>query len=248
MPYEKGKKWNRRRPMRKAGAVVLPKTNPEKTNRDYRFKQINQYRIKPEPFPRVLVTRMKYASYGRLTTSVQDYSTGVTFRLNSIWDPYYSGVGNTVVGWSNMDSIYKKYLVTGAKIYVSFNNPTTDGVRCGIRLRQINAETAIGKTTEQVIDQPLTYIGGINNTGSQKKDFSMFVRPWTLLGLSKLEYFANTSIYAPSLNANPATNHEAYMDIFTLNQAQASSITDYLIKIVYYVQLFDRKPLISTLL
>lgn len=244
MPYEKGKKWNRRRPMRKAGAVVLPKTNPQKTNRDLRFKQMSPYTIKPEPFPRVLYTRCKYADNGQFTGSLQNYSYGKTYRLNSIWDPDFTGSGKTVTGHSQLSAIYNKYLVTGAKIYVSFNNPTQDGVRCGVRLRQVNSNSAISNATVDVINQPLTYIGGINNTGSQKKDFQFFVRPWSLLGLSKLEYFANTSIYAPTINADPAGAHTAYMDIFFLNQSNGDvQQLDYIVKIVYYVQFFDRKAL-----
>lgn len=249
MAYRKGKKFARRKPMRKAGGVILPKTNPMKTNRDFRFKQMNPYKIKPEPFPRVLYTRMKYADEFTLVLTGADIANGKSYRVNSIYDPDFTGaVSKTTVGWSNMSAIYGKYLVTGCKIDVDFNNPVKDGARVGVRLRQNNSLTALGQSLQQLAEQPMTYISGLNNTGSQKKHFSFFVRPWSLLGLSKLEYFANTSIYAPDLNANPALNHNGYFDVFMVNIGDAADTVDVVVKIVYYVELFNRIALTSSTL
>ena len=210
-----------------------------------RFKQGPSYNVKPEPFPRVLKTRMKYARNGSLSQSIQNTSIRDTYRVNSLYDPFQSGVGATVVGHSNMAAIYSRYLITGCKIMIRFNNPSGDGMRVGVRLRVKAQSDTTSSTLQTLAEQPLTYISGLNNTGSQVKNMSFFVRPWTLMGLSKLEYMANTSSYSSAISSTP-TKDEAWFDVFGVDPQNSSTNVSYTIRIIYYVSLYERKPLTSS--
>jgi len=208
-------------------------------NRDYRFKGINTERVKPEPFPRVLYTRTKYAEQGFLTVATPGLSVGNTFRVNSIHDPNFTGgVGSTtVVGFTQLAAIYERYIVIGCKIMVSFNNPTRDDTRVGVRLRIRAGGSAINESIRGLQEQPMTYMSGINDSGSQRKSFSLFVRPWSLIGVSKLEYMANTSKYSSPMNGSPID--VAFMDIFCANPTEGTTVS-YVVKMIHYVQLYDR--------
>ena len=244
MPYKSRKNWKKKAPVGK------------KPDRDTRFKQINPYKVKPEPFPRVLYTRCKFSDSRRLNGISSTLSVAHSYALNSIWDPDFSGTGRTVVGHSQLAAIYSRYLVTGAKIYVSFLNPGSPGQRVGCRLRVNTGLPAGNRTTQQLAEQPMTYMNGISESGSNKKNYSFFVRPWTLMGLSKLEYMANTTQYSsvmlgsPLGNPGTATAPGAFMDIFTVNPDTlvpgSNNTVDCVVRIVYYVQCYERKGLSST--
>lgn len=230
------------------------KTHPSATHkstapkgREFRFKGINnnESRVKPEPFPRVLQTRTKFGENAELTTSTQDVSAGFTYRIASIWDPNFSGTGKTVCGHAQLAAIYGRYLVTGTKVRVDFNNPVLDGMRVGVRLRINTGQTAIVRNMTQLVEQPMTYMSGLNDSGSQKKHFEFFIRPWTLMGLSKLEYMANTSKYSSLISANPAEDN-AFIDVFMIDPTNVANTVRYVIKMIHYVQLYDRKYLASS--
>lgn len=254
MPYAKGKKFSRRQPMRKAGAAILPKTNPVKTNRDYRFKQINAYRVKPQIQPRVLYTRAVFADSRRLSFGA-GLSVAHTYRANSIWDPDYTSTGRTVGAYSLLSGMYQRYLVTGCKINVSFQNPTADGARVGVRLRIADQTSASAQSLQTLLESPMTYISGVSNTGSQKKNFNLFVRPWSLIGISKLEYMANTSQYSAAMGQNPqivgftaAGGSGCTFDIFAINpDTMVSDTIDVTVKLTYYVQCYNRNTIASSL-
>lgn len=232
---------------KKKAGMPKKKKGQVKKDLEHRFNGYKGYRIKPSPFPRVLNTRMVFADSRKLSCSL-GVATSHTYRANSIWDPDYTGGGRTCDGWPAMNTLYGRYIVTGCKIQVSFNNPEIDGIRVGVRLRTADSQTALGQDTRQLIAAPLTYVSGLSNSGSQKKAFSFFVRPWSLLGLSKLEYMANTSQYSSVMNNNPqplgftaAGGSGCTFDVFCIQPDQTlSNAVEYTIKIIYYVTLYNR--------
>lgn len=217
-----------------------------KKDRDKKFKSLDPYGVKPEPFPRVLLTRMKYMTQGQLTTGGANIAAAHTYRMNSIYDPYFAAGGTTTVGHATMAGIYDQYWVMGAKCILSFNNPTVDGTRVGYRLRINSNGSALGQTLKGLGEQPLTYLSGLNDSGKQVKNFSFYVHPWTLCGVSKLEYLANSSTYSSVMSGNPAANSTCVVDIISTN-AYVNTTVNYTMKIVYYTKLFSRKSLISSI-
>lgn len=239
MPYRKMRmtkyKYTKRKNDRK------PKNEAPKR----KFKAIKNYGITAEPFPRVLKTTMKYALVNSLSTNAFSTAVSQTFRLNSIWDPDFTLGGNTVVGHNVMSSIYGRYLVTGAKVNIRFYDPSSDAVRVGCRLRINGTNPTSGQTMTALVEQPLTYQSGLANSGRQVKVFNLWVPAWRLLGVSKLEYMANTTKYSSPMNGDPAED-KCLLDIFAVEGTNVSRSVAYAIKIVYYVQLYDRLPLTST--
>lgn len=235
MPYAK-KTGSRKRTVRKPFKKPMA-TNKTSNNKDFRFKQSNAYNVKPEPFPRTLLTRCKYANNGTLSTTLLDTAVSNSYRANSIWDPDFTGIGTTVVGQSILANIYGMYQPLGCKVTLTFNDPTADGSRVGFRLRCAQNGATSLSTLNQLMQQPMTYVSGINNSGSQKKSFNFYIKPWSLAGVTKLEYMANSSLYNAATNTTPTI--PIYFDVFHINSNGACNI-NYAIKIVYYVRFYNR--------
>lgn len=207
------------------------------------FKAGKAYKVKPEVFPRILYSRLKFTDDIQITCS-NTFATALTYRLNSIYDPRYASGGRTCVGQPALASLYGNYLVLGAKVQLSFCNPTQDGLRVGYRLR-INGDNPVSAGYLQTVsEQPLTYISGLNNTGSQKKNFNLYVKPWTLIGTDKATYLSNIATNGAAISANPTSY--CWIDIFAVNPYVTTSQTvDVLVKIVYYVKFYNRIALVS---
>lgn len=212
-----------------------------------RFGAMNSYRVKAEPFPRVMYTTCKYFENSLLTT-LSGFGTAVrhTYRMNSIRDPDFLGFGRTVAGWTQLNAIYRKYLVTGAKINIRFYDPSSDNMRVGVRLRigEQSASSTAGQDLQQLGEVPLTYIRGIANSGSQKTNFTFHIKPWTLIGLSKLEYFANRSRNQALMAESPMD--AALIDVFAISTSSLAIAVPYTVKIEFDVQFNERIALAST--
>lgn len=227
-PYPR-RKFQRRKKFHKPGAKKAT------------FRQIRGYGVKPDPFPTRLHTRCKYAGSLTLTsdgTTARKAGGEKVFRLNSIKDPDFSGSGTTVVGHAQLAALYGTYMVKGAKVEVSFSNPSHDGVVCFASLNQ----KAVLQSNMDSINymNSLVYSSDINNTGAQTKRFNFYVKPWSLLGLSKLEWMANKSTHSADMSTSPTD--PCYIRV-ACSGATLSSTIHVSIKIIYYVELFNRLQL-----
>lgn len=214
------------------------------------FRSIQPYGIKPDWHPRVLQTRFKYSYHATLTTgsTIEQYGTEQVFRLNSIYDPNFTTIGptannKTVVGHVNIAQLYNKYIVLGAKVEVDFDDPSQDGLVCGCSLNQSFAMQSY--TVRAVGEQFLTYSSALNNTGSQKKSFRFYVKPWAIQGLSKLEYMANKSTHSAVMNTNPTDDLYFRLAVANCHDTTVASIKCN-VRIIYYTQCFERIQLTSS--
>ena len=205
------------------------------------FRMVRPYGIKPDPFPTRLHTRCKYIDSRQLDSGVTSGLCGVerVYRMGSIFDPDLTGTGQTVVGHADFANLYGNYIVKGAKVEINFSDPSDDGMTAWASLNQTVALQAASEVA--CAQQSLVYSSNINNTGSQKKTMKFYVNPWNLRGLSKLEWMANKTGHSAAMSANPTS--DIYLRV-AVSSAQASSKTmQCYIKIIYYVEFFNRLQL-----
>jgi hypothetical protein len=69
-------------------------------------------------------TKMRYQVTFQLTGASGATVTRI-FRLNSLYDPDYTGVGVTAYGLSQLSALYSKYLVTRTHVKMDVNNANT---------------------------------------------------------------------------------------------------------------------------
>lgn len=87
------------------------------------------------PYPSFFPDRMRgtvvYSTSGTLITPASLLTANV-YRLNSIYDPDYTGTGTTVRGYTQMNALYAKYRVFSATVVITAwpaSTSTTDGSR-----------------------------------------------------------------------------------------------------------------------
>lgn len=234
-PYKNRKQaFRRKKKFYKAGTTKKPT-----------FRQVRPYGIKPDPFPQRLNTRVKYCYSGTLTSHASTprwTGSEQIFRLSSIYDCNYTlAAQQSVVGWSMFDSIYKGYIVNGAKIEVNFSNPSSDGMVCFCSLNQTSSLATLADKTNY--EASLVYSSDVNNTGGQTRKFNFYVKPWSLLGLSKLEWKANKGTHSSALSANPTQD---ILFRIACSGASTSQTVHASVRIIYYVTFFERAQLVST--
>lgn len=244
MPFYGKRKSNfKRNPkMRKRNANNIRSVQSSK------FRQGPMYKVKPEPFPRELITRCKYVDRQTFTiSSTADYASALSYCANNIYQPLYSTGNTTVTGYSTLKAIYNNYVVMGAKVQITFYDPSVDGISVGVRLRHGDENPCVSSTLRQLMAQPMTYTSEINDSGSQKKSFNLYIRPWSLVGMSKLEYLANRSGIGGNFSNDTGPSLPVYFDTFAVNPTLASQSTvKYVLKIMYYIRCFNRNALAYT--
>lgn len=205
------------------------------------FRQIRPYGVKADPFPTRLHTRCKYVGSVTLTASATAFVIGAEnqFRLNSIYDPWQTGTGTTVVGHANLANLYSFYQVKGVKVEVVFSNPNDDGITAYCSLNQSTG--LVGQSDAIALMDSLVYSSSINNTGSQKKRMNFYVKPWSLGGLTKQEWIANKGEWSSGISGNPSSGIS--LRVACSAQAGGSKTIHCVVKFIYYTEFWGRKQL-----
>jgi len=242
MPYKPRKNYKKKFPKNKT---------PKKQNayKSTNLVPVQNYGIKVDPFPARLRTRCKYVYNYRLQTDAVLPISGneQSFRLNSGWDPNFTDVtgdnNTSAVGWGIFKQLYDRYIVNGCKIELEFSDPSKDGIAGVASLNQ--GSVLQSKSYRDIIQQPLTYTTILNNTGSQKKKMLFYVKPWSLHGISKLEYMANSTKYSAQIEANPAD--AIYLRLAVTNASESdgtvSNTMQVSMRIFYDITFYNRYTL-----
>lgn len=207
------------------------------------FRAGVSYGVKPDPFPTRLFTRLKYVNSQTLTGAVSSRVAGneQAFRLNSIYDPDFTGTGYNAMGWANLAALYERYIVNGAKVEIQWSNPSGDGM---VGFASLNQTTVLqGNTDPANYNNMLVYSTDVNNTGSQKSKMKFYVRPWNLIGLSKLEWKANKASRSSAMTGNPSV--DLYLRLACSGNASSQTI-HVTTKIIYYVECYNRVQPVRT--
>ena len=191
------------------------------------------------------MTKCRFGQNNSLVRAAADIAEAQTYSMNTIYDPNRALGGRTVVGHSNLAAIYDQYWVMGAKVSVRFFDVPGDGWLVGCRLRINGNDGASLESALALVERPLTYLSGLSNTGNQQKTFKFYIKPWSLVGCSKLEYLANSSAYSSFISNNPSTVDNCVMDVFAVNPTSTGTV-QYEIRIDYYTKLYGRKGLYSS--
>lgn len=210
-----------------------------------KFKAIRSYGVPEAPFPAKLVTCCTYANTKQLTNALAGVAQANAYRLNSIYDPDFTGLGRTVVGWDSLNALYSRYLVVRAKIYVNFFNPSSNVIRAGIRLRMNGQNPAAGNSIQDILEKPMTFYKVLNPTANLNGKFVLDVYPWQLIGISKEEYMKDPTIFGAAMNDNPSTS--CFADVFSVDDND-NGACNYDIKIVYETIFFRRVGQVSSVL
>lgn len=209
----------------------------KKQNRKKKSEKLTLIMRSPNP-PRTKV-RLKYVDLITLDPATSTF-TDYVFRANSPHDPDYTGIGHQPLYWDQLSSRYEKYVVTGAKLKMSFI-PTTSstGVAPGYFGCFMSENTAFSYADElHAIEDGQTFkiagpvTGSGRNTAVERASFSLTKQAVTPGG-------KNDDTNQGIVGGNPATGY--YFHCWAASPDQTNSFAmQFIIELTQDIELFNR--------
>lgn len=195
-----------------------------------------------DPFPQSFTCVLNYCYFNQLFTGISGvYGAERVFRLNSVYDPDFTGSGHQPYGFDQISPLYRRYMVNQAKFEILFSNPSADSVACSAML-QSSAGTQVltGALIDEAAERPNVVTRFLNGTGSQTVSIS---QPWFSLssieGVRPSMWQDQADQYGATVGANPSL--VPYLRIANASGLAATGVTvELLVKVSYRVRFYER--------
>lgn len=184
---------------------------------------------------------MRYASGLPLTTGAAGvYGTEQVYRLNSLYDPDFTGAGHQPYGYDQMIALYTKYLVSGVKVEVILTDPSADGIVVGMMVQpSTSTYTITGHGVDQIKEKPMAITRVINSTGRQIQRIVQYIPLAKLEGLSRSQWHNSQDDYGAATSANPTLNCWFRIAVGSV-RGNAGDTVVARIQLTYYSKFYDR--------
>lgn len=168
-------------------------------------------------------------------------ANGYRFRLNSCYDPDFTGTGEQPYQYDQLTAIYTKYIVRSCRVHITFNDPTSSGMFVGwsYHTDTTNNDNPTGKTLGDIMSRPNFQCVPITSYGNESVSLSVNIPVHDIFGLSQSQYLSVTDQYGAAFNANPLST--AFLDLFILdpNSLVSPQYVRAVGRLIYDVQFFD---------
>lgn len=184
------------------------------------------------PLPQRYITKMKYME--TITTSaLGDFQ----FRLNSIYDPNFTGVGHQPYGFDQLSAIYNRYRVISCGYRIASMNVVSGN---GVRLGAVAANEVMPIANFDVLGE-LPRAKYVNQ--AQTSDIVVLKGKSylpSLMGRTKAQYMADDR-YQAEVSTNPAEG--AVLNLYTATSAGVGVSRELQVLLEFTVEFFDAKIL-----
>lgn len=216
--------------------VIRKGTKRARTTAVRRPQLAPAYPRTPTGLPSRMRVRMGYADAKQLTSGASTVSTNI-YRLNSVYDPDYSGVGAQAIGYDQYSALYGRYLVTKAFIELwGHNNNGVDSIITAGVHQDLTTFTSQAAQLAEVADGDTKVIYSYQTTPVGYKKWSVDLAKLT--GVSKSTY-ASDSQYQSAIGNSPTSNMGLIIALGAPQGVASSAQACYMIKITYEVEWFD---------
>lgn len=192
------------------------------------------------PFPAMYKCKLVYTGWvadgraGNGTTSNTSYG----FKLNSCHDPYDGITGSYNVQpyyWDQISAIYKRYLVTSAKVEIRFSPPTQTHAMSVMRPTTVSTTP----TDFQLEESRPNAVKRVISTGGNGAVLKAYYKLANIQGVTSNKY-ANDDLYAAVVGGEPTLISYAHVLNVNANNTTTDNPLAFNIKITQYVTMFDR--------
>ncbi len=208
------------RKQRGSGGVLAPHHIPA--------SRLTGFLVQPTLFPVEFKGVMTYTSYFALTPAAGAISDQV-FRLNSIYDPDYSGVGSTVMGYTQANALYQRYRVLAARVHVQWDNMSSDPV---VAYAVASPNTTISSNIGTIQAQRLSWSSPVAGKGGPPKTHTLSMPIYKVFGVPQMQVRTEHD-FAAALGANPSNS--VYLHVGIYQNGSSSGNCNVFIKIEYEV-------------
>jgi hypothetical protein len=195
---------------------------------------------KNDPFPQRMACKLIYGEEFNLvpTTTAQKFGTSQVFRLNSLYDPDFSGSGDYPYQFPTLQLLYGSYLVTAVNIELTFSAPTSAMWVAALIGSFKSTVDIAANTTTFASSCAGCWMSAINGTGEAtitvKKRFTIA----EIEGLSQQQLKDNPN-YQSLVSTNPASTPWLRIGCAQAGTASTQSV-QCVARLIFEAQLFDR--------
>lgn len=198
--------------------------------RRQRRQRLSGLTAQPLIVPSRFTGNMRYSTVLALSPAAGSVATNV-FRVNSVYDPDFTGVGGSVVGYSQLSAMYGRYRVLSAIAEVTFlNTSATTPLTCFIA---VNPVTTVGISLNQILAQRHVWTRSIGtSTGAASVFHRVQVPVHRIYGVPAAQV-KNEDDFAAVTGTNP--NNGVYMHVGALPGGGAAGSFNIQVNITYKV-------------
>lgn len=153
-----------------------------------------------------------------------------SFRLNGLYDPWYTGTGHQPMGYDQMCLFYDNYLVTGCKVIWQGKVQTADDVQLFMNAQPVTA-ISLPSTLTVAKEDRLTRGKATTNTGSF--EFTKYYTIAEVYGMSRADIENDTSFCART-NTHPTLS--AIVSLAAIAVDAAAFSINSTITLIYYCE------------
>lgn len=230
----------RRRPFRKARPASFRSRRRRRFVKRVRRGRFNRVGAGNLAFPDTFNTKLRYTAPFQLTSAGVDPQEIRTFRLNSIWDPDpIVAPGATAAGWTQLNTIYGRYVVRGAKVRFTFTPDFVTAGSGGVQFAILPFDQgtfSIDNTIGEITGAPYAKYKNILTT-RQTGPVTLSAY-YNIRKISGYPYLVQDFI--SPMSANPT--RDIRVGVYLTSLDSASDVTGWCtVDIVYYLQAFARR-------
>ncbi len=176
---------------------------------------------------------LAYHQTGVLTEAAAGAGAFNTFRLNSIYDPDYTGVGTSAVGYSARALFFGRYKVLRARFSVRFMGSTGGNAIVGV---MFGGNTTLAANPLLWAVEPNSHsklLQGSTGTTHAIRQFDTTVDMHKVLGITKKQFELDLD-YQSAFGSNPQL--QAYATIWIYGQSAAAQSVVYDVRVSFDTQ------------
>ncbi len=182
-------------------------------------------------------TTLRYIYIGTLSTSGLNYAENI-FRLNSCFDPDFSGAGAQPLGFDQWAAFYQRYRVLRAKATAMFA-ASTSMTECTVALLP-NLVNTIDNQGVNALAEPNARYSIFSTNGGWKPKLEIDMRMEKLFGVSSTQF--GEEGYSALTSANPLNVAWLHVRVDTVSGGLSGSVA-YILTIDYDVEFYQRVEL-----
>lgn len=201
------------------------------------------------PFAAEFLTRLRYFERVPLQNVGSTNTASVySFRLNSLYDPNFTGTGHQPYQYDQLTPMYNNYIVTQAdfkvRIRVAGASAAYEGIFVGASVfADTNvSDSASGKTISEIAEKAVTQVRPVS-VSLMKQNWTTFQGSIDIarcLGVSKVSYMGDLSAHGAVYNTNPSRT--VYLELCIVDpDSNSGSDMDADVEITYHAKMYGYK-------
>lgn len=180
--------------------------------------------------PKAVYTKLTFVQHQTLSSTTVT-PTSYVYRLNSIYDPDYTGSGSQPYMRDQLSALYSYYTVSGCKVCITYSTDTTQDSL--LTIRQTPNTYTLGDIDLEIERGAMKRIVSSSQPGYVKNYYSIS----KCFGIPKRKLLSD-DIYSAGISATPAST--LYLQIGSIATDRATSATVQIqVELTYYVKFWS---------